>query len=119
MNKLLFFILISSVLFITACGEKSGDETPTPLLPQLSIGSVTLFEGNDNQIFRFQVSLSVTVEEAVRVDYTTQAVTATEGMDFVKTTGTLNIPAGQQTTFIEVEVLSDDVKEANEEFKVI
>ncbi|MFK7905416.1 MAG: family 16 glycosylhydrolase [Chitinophagales bacterium] len=119
MNKSLFLLFTAIILLFTACGEKSGDETPTPLLPQLSIGSATLFEGNDNQTFRFQVSLSITAQEAVRVDYTTQEVTATEGMDFVKTSGTLNIAAGQQTTFIEVEVLSDDLKEADEEFKVV
>lgn len=119
MNKFLFFSILVFNLLTAACGDKKSDDTPTPELPQLSIGSVTLFEGNEGQTFRFQVSLNIVAEDIVRVDYKTLEVTADEGIDFVKTTGTLNIPIGQQTAFIEVEVLPDNLNEADEEFKVV
>lgn len=105
---------------MTACGEKSGDDNPpTPDLPQLSIGSATLFEGNDNQTFRFQVSISAASEQVIQVDYMTQEETAAENEDFIPSNGTLNITAGERTAFIEVEIVTDSLKEADEEFKVV
>ena len=119
MNKFLFILLINFSLLIAACGDKTSDDTPTPELPKLSIGSATLFEGNENQTFRFQVSVNVAIEEVIRVDFATVEVTAQEGIDFERTVGTLSIEAGERNAFIDVEIVADSLKEADEEFKVV
>lgn len=119
MNKFLIFFLLTFNLLIAACGDKEPDDAPIPELPKLSIGSATLFEGNENQIFRFQVSVSAATEEVIRVDFSTVEVTAQEGADFERTAGTLSIEAGERTAFIDVPILTDSLKEADEEFKVL
>lgn len=119
MNKFLLLFLFTFSVLIAACGDKSGDDTPAPELPQLSIGSTTLFEGNDSQTFRFQVSVSDVSEQVIQVNYATQEVTATEGTDFVRTVGVLSIEAGEKTAFIDVEIVTDELKESDEEFKVV
>ncbi|MGB0931666.1 MAG: family 16 glycosylhydrolase, partial [Chitinophagales bacterium] len=111
--------LTATTLFFAACSDKSGDDTPTPELPKISIGSATLFEGNDNQTFRFQVSVSAASEEVIQVNYATEEITATEGTDFVRTVGVLSIEAGEKTAFIDVEILTDELKEPDEEFRVM
>lgn len=121
MNKFLFFFLTISALLIASCSKNSGggDTPPAPELPKLSIGSITLFEGDLNRNFRFQVSVSAPIEEVIQVDFSTEDITAREGRDFVKTTGTLNIEAGEQAAFIDVEILADSLKEGDEEFRVL
>ncbi len=120
MKNLLLLLLITIFFCIAACGEKSGnDSTPVPELPNISIGSATLFEGDENQTFRFQVSVSAEIEEVIRVDFVTSGVTAQEEIDFIRTEGTLNIEAGERTAFVDVPILADTLKESDEEFKVL
>lgn len=102
----------------TSCADK-GDDTPTPDFPKLSISSVTLFEGNDQQSFNFKVSTSAASTVEVKVDFVTEEVTAGKVVDFVETSGTLTIPAGEREAIISVEIVTDIIKESDEEFKVI
>ena len=107
------------ILSIAACGDKGSEENPTPELPRISISSVTLFEGDENSTFSFKVATSEAFDQEIKVDYTTEEVTAGKEIDFIETSGTLSIPAGSRNGFIEVEVVGDIFKEGDEEFKVI
>jgi hypothetical protein len=87
-------------------------------------------EGNTGTTpFVFTVTLSAAYDVPVSVDYATAESTvedqyslgrsgATSGVDFIATSGTLTIPAGQTSGTITVPVIGDRVGEDNELFVV-
>ena len=90
-----------------------------PVLPMLSISDVTSPEGNSGtKNFVFTVSLAPASTKTVTVNYATANGTATAGMDYLATTGTLTFAPGQTTKTIAVTVMGDTVREANETFAV-
>ena len=90
----------------------------------ISINSVSILEGNlgdANKPLNFTVTLSQASTNAVTVKYTTadtNATTgkATAGKDYVATSGTLTIPAGQTTGVIAVPIIGDNLNEDSETF---
>lgn len=66
------------------------------------------------------VQIVLTLDEplplAATVDYTTQAGTATADADFVTKTGTVTFAAGQTSQTLTLEVMTDEVTEAEETF---
>ena len=100
-------------------GEGVGtitDDEPPPL-PTLSINDATVTEAADAEAL-FTVTLSATSADAVTVNYTTSDGTATAGIDYTSTTGTLSIPAGDRSGTIRVPILDDDASEETEKFTV-
>jgi hypothetical protein len=85
----------------------------------LTISDVTTVEGNTGTTaFVFTVSLSAPSNQVVSVNYATADGSATAGIDYEATSGTLTIPAGQTTGTITVLVNGDRLAEANETFAV-
>ena len=101
----------------------NGTSTRTILdddpLPNLSIGNVSVTEGNSGTTnAQFTVSLSAVSGRNVSVQYATSAGSAQAGADFTTTSGTLNIPAGQPSAVISVPVVGDLIDEDAETFTV-
>lgn len=122
MNKLSTFCFGLILMFASACDKddpNSGNGDGTPALPKISIENVTLFEGDDNSTFNFQVSLNATSEKEVKVDFATEEITAGVGEDFEHNSGTLSIAAGSRTATISVTILGNIYKEQDEQFKVV
>lgn len=113
-----FVILLLSVTFLMSCG---GEEEPSTNveLPKISIASVTLFEGNDVTNFVFDVGMNKVSEKDVSVDYATLDGTAGKDIDYLAASGTLTIAAGERTSSISISIIADNIKEADEDFKVI
>src|SRR5438046_3517628 len=65
------------------------------------------------------VNRTGTTNNAVTVDFTTTNVTATAGSDYTATNGTLSFAPGETSKTITVDVLDDDLEEANETFRVV
>jgi len=103
-------------MLIQSCVEGEPNE---PTLATISIADVSLLELNDGAIFNFEVKASAAVESDVKMNYTTRGVTAEPGLDYVETTGSITIAAGQTTATIPVEILSDNVREQDETFEVV
>lgn len=118
MNKFVLLLLSLSLLFIASCAD-SDDDGPEPVLPTLSVSSVTLFEGDANTTFNFRVTASVASEQAITFEYKTEEETATMDEDYTHASGTMTIPAGERSVTLEIEILADSIKEADEEFKVV
>jgi len=81
--------------------------------PRLSIGdaagtAVYTLDGTTGTTLTFTVSLAVAYDQAVTVDYATADGTATAGVDYVATSGTLTFAPGETTKTITVQVLGDD-----------
>lgn len=87
--------------------------------PIISIADVSVDEGDDgiaNAIF--VVSLSIETYQDVSFNYETSDISASQGVDYVSTSGTATIPAGSLSQTITVEVIGDLVDEPDEQFKV-
>jgi hypothetical protein len=80
------------------------------------IDPASLVEGSGGGLasMNFTVRLMNPAAGDVLVDYGTAGLTASSGVDFVATSGTLVIPAGQQAATITVPIVRDNMVEAHE-----
>lgn len=92
---------------------------PAPPTPSLSIGDVSLAEGNEGTTDAvFTVALSEATTQPVTVAYATGGGTAQAPSDYTPTSGTLTFAPGERTKTVRVAVLGDTVPEADESFIV-
>jgi probable HAF family extracellular repeat protein len=96
--------------------------TPTdgpPPTPEVSIGDVTVIEGNTGaQNAGFLLTISPMTTAPVTVTYSTANGTAMAGSDYDAASGTVTIPAGRTTWAVYVTVRGDRKKEPDEVFYV-
>ncbi len=116
-----YFLLNLLVLTFFCCACVKENAKPTvEVTPKMSISGINLFEGNDDKTpFSVKVNLSEASKQTVSVDYTTEALGAKVGEDFIATKGTLTIPIGSTSAEIKVEIVADTLKEADEDFKIV
>ncbi len=100
-------------------GTITDDDSGTPVLPSISIGNVTVTEGNSGTTNAvFNVSLSATTVNTVTVAYATAPGSATSPADYVSTSGVLTFNPGETSKQITVQVVGDTISEANETYSV-
>jgi serine protease len=97
----------------------TGTYTPGDL-PTLSVGDVSLTEGNaGTKLAVFPITLSQSLASAVSFDVFTGTGTASAGSDYVTNAiAGQTIPAGQTSANFTVSINGDSVVEANETFTV-
>ncbi len=84
---------------------------------ELGVDSQTLFEQNSGSTnLTFNVSLASAASTTISVDYTTVDGTATAGVDYLATSGTLNFAPGETSKTIQVVINGDTLPEGNETF---
>jgi hypothetical protein len=89
------------------------------LTPRLSIESVSVQEGNSGPTTAvFTVSLSSPVSRPVSVQFATAPGTATAGVDYLSTSGTVQFEPGTVTQTVTVQINGDTTPEADESFTV-
>ncbi len=94
-------------------GTISNDDSPP--VPSLSIGDVSVVEGNRNsKRMTFTITLSAVSSLSTTVRYATANGTATSGSDYASTSGTARISAGRLSTTISVTIYGDRTVELNE-----
>jgi hypothetical protein len=87
--------------------------------PSLSIANASVTEGNSGTTnMLFTVSLSAVSGKPITVTYGTQADTATAGVDYQMTSGTLNFAPGEEEKTIAVPVIGDTIDEFDETLQV-
>jgi beta-glucanase (GH16 family) len=103
--------------------SKSSDTTPVPptntgTFPELSAMNVSQPVTTANTTMQFYLNLSKSTTKAVTVDYTLADGTAISPKDYVATSGTLTIPAGQVQATIDVQIKGDptNLRRANVKF---
>jgi hypothetical protein len=95
----------------------TGTEQPSPGRAQ-----VTLNFPPDESEGRWRVVIGrfLGSDGALRVDYSTASLTAIEGVDFVRTTGTIEWASGDSTErIIEVPIVDDSIYERSESFRLV
>ena len=95
-----------------------SDSLP-PIIPNISIGNVSLNEGNSGTTaFNFTVSLSTATTQTVTVNYATADGTANAPTDYQTASGTLTFAPGEISKIATVFVNGDTTIEPNETFTV-
>jgi hypothetical protein len=102
-----------------ADGQAIGTITDDDAPPAISIGDVTVTEGNTGSVsVAFTVSLSAASGQVVSAAYATANGTAAAGSDYTAASGTATFAAGTTTQTVTVAVTGDLVDEPNETFVV-
>jgi hypothetical protein len=110
-------LLLSVIALFASCGSKGV--VVTPVLPTISISSIAPFEGDANANITFKVNLSSATDQTVTVDFATEDGTAGAGLDYIAKTGTLTFSPQTTEKTIEITIIGDTLKEADEVFNVI
>lgn len=76
-------------------------------------------EGDSNHVSYFLLEIAGTFTHAISVDYTTRDGSAMAGKDYVATSGTAVIEAGETAVAIGVEILGDTLPENGETFYLV
>ena len=98
-------------------GSGTGTITDDDPAPSLSMGDVSLTEGNaGTTTATFTVSLGTASAKTVTFDWATAPGTAAAGVDYVSATGSRTIAAGATSATIAITVNGDVVDEADETF---
>jgi uncharacterized delta-60 repeat protein len=117
-----FVVVLTNVTGTGALGSPSAstvrilDDDPPP---SLTLGDGVQLEGNSGtRAIQFFVTLSAVSGRQVSFSYTTVDGTASAGPDFVATSGSSSIFAGQSVALITVPILGDTAVEPDETFSV-
>ncbi len=109
--QICFFTLAISSF---ACGEK--EEVLKPAFSASSTGSVV--EGISTAVITCKIELQAAVNQSVSVDYKTLDNTAVAGEDYLPATGTVTFAKGETSKTIDLTIVGDDLREADEAFVV-
>jgi|694.fasta_scaffold16546_2 RHS repeat-associated protein len=100
-------------------GTILDNDNLTPLLPSLSIGDVTVTEGDEGtQKTNFAVRLSQASEQTVTAEFVTEDDTAKSSEDYEAQTGMITFSPGEVEKMIAVNIKGDRLQESTESFKV-
>jgi hypothetical protein len=120
MNKYSIFLGAAFLVVFSFACTKTDPKPNVEVAPKVTISSVTLFEGNDATTpFRLKVNLSQAATKEVAFDYATEELGAKAGTDFIANKGILTIPIGSTSAEIKIDVVTDTLKESDEDFKVV
>ena len=118
-NETFRLVLTSATNATILDGDAVGTIINDDTRPTLSIGSASLVEGNTgSSAMSFRISMSNAADAPITVSYATSNLTATAGVDYLATTGTLTIPAGATSSSISVPIVGDNEVESDETFAV-
>jgi len=89
-------------------------------LPAISISNAVMVEGNNGQTgaMNFAVTLSEPATDSFSVNFATINGTAQGQSDFAATAGSISFAPGETTKIISIDVIGDNLVEANENFFV-
>ena len=104
-------------LIASGAGEATGMITDDDDTPKVSIADASPVQEGDTS--RFRVRLSRPSDKTITVDWTTSPGTATEGVDYVGSKGTITLTAGSVEAVVQVATIDDkEIESATETFKV-
>ena len=114
------FVLYDGADNATWNTETAGTSSAVTPLPTVSVASSGLIgsaaEGNVSQYrtARFTVTLSQSSDQTVGVRYSTVDASATAGLDYEATSGTLSFAPGETSKTVDVKIIGDNVVETDE-----
>jgi beta-glucanase (GH16 family) len=112
-------ILLTGIIGIISLHSCENQEETS--IPEVNYGSLKVTEGQSGtKTFKFPVTLSSASDNVITLSYITRDSTARQGMDYTPVSnGSLVIPAGELTAEIDLEIISDEILEFTEIFKLV
>ncbi len=106
----------SLLALLTSCSDSNDSFDPQPEVATLAINTAASPEGMAGEMTRlvFQAIIDRPQQNDVIVSYDTAPGTATAGIDYLETQGSVTIAAGELAADIEIEVLGDADEEPAE-----
>ncbi len=116
MVKSVYFLLL---LFVFSNCSSSGEEKPV-VTPFIKIQDISTSEGNNGtKSIDFTLTLQEISSVGLTLQYTTEDASAFQYLDYKKQAGQIIIPAGKKTATISLDIISDEIKEGDEVFRLI
>jgi beta-glucanase (GH16 family) len=113
-KKLTIVSIIAAIGLLLSCKTDS----PAEPLPELTVFNASHLRKTNNTIMRIDAVLSKATTQPVSVAYSLVAGTATAPRDFKMTTGTITIAANQTSTFFEIPITGDSLRQADLMFTI-
>ena len=113
---ILRYVFIS--LFISLISNLGYADT---IKTQIALNDLNAYasETNAHHLEFFIVEINQTMDTDFSIDYRTRYGTAIPGQDYIPTSGTMILPAGETQVSISVQVLGDMYLESNETFEMV
>jgi len=113
-----FHFILSSPSSNASISDATGVVTilDDDIMPEITITSISITEGGTGAI---TLRMVTTATGDITIDYTLTGVTATSGLDYQHTGGTITIPAGSTGATKVLATSGDLIYEGNETFHVI
>jgi hypothetical protein len=111
--------LLSLVIASCFLGGCTPEEGPV-FVPEISFPiNISAEETEANSVFEFPLVLNASTTRDITVRFETRALTAEADNDYIHVSDSLTIPAGTASASIFVEIVIDEYKEEDEEFRVV
>lgn len=114
-------ILVFAATLLNSCSKNNSTSTPpVTVVSKISIDDIIKPEGNGGTSqFVFTVTLDQASSKTITVNYTTVEGTAKAPEDFIAVSQTLTFAPSETQKTISITVIADDIKEQDEDFKVV
>lgn len=113
-------LVIATLNGLAGCGGGGGGDSGSAGGLTLSVANAALTEGDvGNSSLPFTVTLSGPEAAVVTVDYATSPGSATAGLDYIATSGTLTFTPGSTSQTFSVLIPGDSNEEPDESFSVL
>lgn len=116
----LLAVALAASTGIGCSGSARPEGKPGSVLPALSVADVSVAEG---QVGTVRAVFSITLDAAgalpVSANYATMPLTAKEGIDYQKASGTVQLAPGQTSASVTVLVIGNTIPEPDKTFRLV
>lgn len=113
-NKI--YICTMALLFFARCSTSEGVKE---IVPKITIQNVERFEGDEGiQRIDFKISLEESHTNDIIINYRSDDGSAFQNSDYIKIDGQITIPSGSTEAIIPLKIISDNIKEGKEVFRL-
>jgi len=110
------FVFIFSLAFFACSCNILGNTPEDSVTSKISVLDAIQERSNLATTIRFTINVSPTNPKTITVNYKTVDSTAIAGKDYTALSGTLTIPANQQTADVDISILPDSLRQPDQTF---
>jgi len=110
------FVFIFSLVFFACSCNILGNTPEDSVTSKISVLDTIQERSNLATTIRFTINVSPTNPKTITVNYKTVDSTAIAGKDYTALSGTLTIPANQQTADVDISILPDSLRQPDQIF---
>ena len=110
------YCLITLLVFLFYfCSKKNSSGNGNPVA---TINDVSQSRVDTNSSFRLYVNLNIPASKTVSLNFTTQDGTALANKDYIPSSGTITINAGESQTYIDISLIGDSLRQNSQQFYI-